>query len=199
MNKYWYQRYSLFSKYDEGIVMDETGWYSVTPEAIAIWIADELLNTLKDTDKDTVIIDAFCGVGGNAIQFAKHCKVIAIDISLPRLKMAQSNALIYGVSHNIEFIHGDFMQLAGSLKADAVFLSPPWGGPSYLQMEQFDIDTMMTINGTLLFEVSKLISNNICYYLPRTTQVAQLQKLGPVRIKKVHLNDKCKCICAYYS
>lgn len=35
LEKYWMQRYSLFSRYDEGIVMDEGAWYSVTPEIIA--------------------------------------------------------------------------------------------------------------------------------------------------------------------
>lgn len=33
--KYWLQRYSLFSRFHEGIVMDEEGWYSATPEIIA--------------------------------------------------------------------------------------------------------------------------------------------------------------------
>lgn len=33
--KYWLQRYTLFSRFDEGVMMDEEGWYSVTPEAVA--------------------------------------------------------------------------------------------------------------------------------------------------------------------
>ncbi len=33
--KYWLQRYSLFTRFDEGILMDEEGWYSATPEVIA--------------------------------------------------------------------------------------------------------------------------------------------------------------------
>ncbi|KAF3571363.1 hypothetical protein F2Q69_00059838 [Brassica cretica] len=36
LTKYWLQRYDLFSRYDEGIQMDEEGWYSVTPEKIAV-------------------------------------------------------------------------------------------------------------------------------------------------------------------
>jgi hypothetical protein len=35
LEKYWLQRYSLFSRYDEGIKLDEEGWYSVTPEVVA--------------------------------------------------------------------------------------------------------------------------------------------------------------------
>ena len=39
MEKYWEQRYRLFSRFDEGIQMDTEGWYSVTPERIAMHIA----------------------------------------------------------------------------------------------------------------------------------------------------------------
>lgn len=31
MRKYYFQRYRLFSKYDEGIELDDESWYSVTP------------------------------------------------------------------------------------------------------------------------------------------------------------------------
>lgn len=33
--KYWLQRYSLFSRFDDGILMDQEGWYSATPQVIA--------------------------------------------------------------------------------------------------------------------------------------------------------------------
>lgn len=57
--------------------------------------------------------------------------VIAIDIDPAKVEMARHNAAIYGVADRIEFIVGDFLQLSESLRADVVFLSPPWGGPSY--------------------------------------------------------------------
>jgi len=63
--KYWHQRHRLFSLFDEGIQMDPEGWYSVTPESIAMHIAERC--------RCDVIVDAFCGVGGNAIQFAFTC------------------------------------------------------------------------------------------------------------------------------
>ena len=64
--KYWHQRYRLFSKYDEGIKIEsEESWYSVTPEKIAEHLAERC--------RGDVIVDGFCGVGGNSIQFAKTC------------------------------------------------------------------------------------------------------------------------------
>ena len=102
--KYWVQRYRLFSRYDEGILLDEEAWYSVTPEKIAQHIATVM--------SCGIIVDAFCGVGGNAIQFAKTCdRVIAIDIDSKKIAMARNNARIYGVLDKIEFIVGDFFHI----------------------------------------------------------------------------------------
>ena len=58
-------------------------------------------------------------------------QVIAVEISAERLAMAQHNARLYGVDHKIEFICADFFDIAPTLAADGVFLSPPWGGPLY--------------------------------------------------------------------
>ena len=63
VEKYWLQRYDLFSSYDDGIKMDEEGWFSVTPEEIAMRHAER--------SGGGCVIDCFSGVGGNAIQFAK--------------------------------------------------------------------------------------------------------------------------------
>jgi trimethylguanosine synthase len=40
--------------------------------------------------------------------------------------MAKNNAAIYGVQDKIEFIIGNYFDLIHGLKADVVFLSPPW-------------------------------------------------------------------------
>lgn len=60
------QRHRLFSRYSEGCLLDEEGWFSVTPERIA--------NQIAERCRCDTIIDAFCGVGGNAIAFAKTCE-----------------------------------------------------------------------------------------------------------------------------
>ena len=65
-----------------------------------------------------VVVDAFAGVGGNAIQFAFTCeRVIAIDLDADRLALARHNAQVYGVTDRIEFVHGDFLALAPRLRA----------------------------------------------------------------------------------
>jgi hypothetical protein len=39
MNRYWHQRYSLFSKYDDGVQLTDDAWFSVTPESVAKYVA----------------------------------------------------------------------------------------------------------------------------------------------------------------
>lgn len=95
--------------------MDEEGWYSVTPEQIAIRHARRCVAAASNSNP--LVIDCFAGVGGNAIQFARMCcSVVAIDIDPHKLELAIHNAKIYGVQHCIDFIIGDFFQLAPLLK-----------------------------------------------------------------------------------
>lgn len=155
-------------------------------------------------------MDAFCGAGGNSIQFAMTCeRVIAIDIDPAKLELARHNATIYGVQDRIEFLLGDFMELAPTLKADVLFLSPPWGGPEYTRQPSFDLH-YMTPDGFELFKVARAITPNIAYFVPRNSDVQQLISLadpgGACEIEQNFLvaaldTDKPipKTITAYYS
>ncbi|XP_077580716.1 trimethylguanosine synthase [Stigmatopora nigra] len=198
--KYWAQRYRLFSRFDDGIKLDREGWFSVTPEKIAEHIALRVESSFSNTQ---LIIDAFCGVGGNAIQFALTGKrVLAIDIDPVRLDLARHNASVYGVAHQIDFLQGDFLQLAPHLCGDVVFLSPPWGGPDYLTAEVFDIKTMMDPDGFQIFHLAKQISDNIVYFLPRNADMDQIVTLagpgGKVEVEQNFLNNKLKTLTAYF-
>ena len=65
--------------------MDRESWFSVTPEKIAKHLAERC--------RCELLVDGFCGVGGNAIQFAFTCeRVIAIDIDPVKITMARHNA-----------------------------------------------------------------------------------------------------------
>jgi tRNA/tmRNA/rRNA uracil-C5-methylase (TrmA/RlmC/RlmD family) len=66
-----------------------------------------------------VVVDAFCGVGGNAVHFAQRCKhVIGVDICATRLALAAQNARVYGVADRLDLICTDYFDLRGQLKAN---------------------------------------------------------------------------------
>ncbi|KAG1816535.1 Tgs1 protein [Suillus subaureus] len=191
LQKYFAQRKRYFSLYDQGCLLDEEGWYSVTPEDIAVQIADRC--------RCDTILDPFCGVGGNAIAFAKTCEhVIALDISPTRLALARHNAAIYGVADRIEFILADYISFANAYlsrphprrRIDVVFLSPPWGGPGYISPyentdfqddpethPQYSLSRIQPIHGADLFRLTKRISDNIAYFLPRNTDLNEISAL----------------------
>lgn len=196
LKKYWINRYRLFSKFDDGVKLDFESWFSVTPEKIAKHTAERC--------KCNVIIDAFCGAGGNSIAFANTCsKVIAIDIDPQKIELARHNAQIYGVEDKIDFIVGDFFCLSEKLVGDVVFLSPPWGGPAYIVDSVFDIKNILAPKGGIeLFKVSKKISNNIAYYLPKNIDSSQLAEMGgpgsKVEVEQNIIGNKLVAITAYY-
>lgn len=127
--------------------------------------------------------------------------VIALDISPSRLALARHNASIYGVADRIEFILVDYLEYAKEYASkpeeerniDVVFLSPPWGGPQYLTMspsKEKDLDETMLetapsyslrnilpISGDELFRISRRVSNNVAYYLPRNVDLDEVSRL----------------------
>ncbi|KAH7098883.1 S-adenosyl-L-methionine-dependent methyltransferase [Auriculariales sp. MPI-PUGE-AT-0066] len=225
--KYWHQRERLFSRYDEGCLLDEEGWYSVTPERVASQIAARCACN--------VVLDAFCGVGGNAIAFAQTCeRVIAIDNSPLRLALARHNAQIYGVADRIEFILGDFLDFARTYPSkhktliDVVFLSPPWGGPAYLTSSpskqqsqdaggryfenakdphpEYSLATIQPVPGSELFALARSITPHVAFFLPRNTdpqEVASLVANQPkgsnsVEVEEEWMGNKLKALTCYF-
>lgn len=171
--------------------------------------------------------------------------VIAIDNSPVRLALARHNAVIYGVQDRIEFILGDFLSFASSLQArnevkpsdstvtsssrgrevDVVFLSPPWGGPSYLSISTstkegpdsasepgesnnqhpvFTMDMIEPIPGGELFSLARTITPNIAYFLPRNTSVNQISALPGllegenIEIEEEWMGSKLKALTCYF-
>ncbi|XP_012531914.1 trimethylguanosine synthase [Monomorium pharaonis] len=194
--KYYIKRFGLFSRYEDGIKLDRESWFSVTPEEIAKDIAERC--------RCDTIIDAFCGAGSNSIQFAFTCeRVIAIDIDPNKIKIARHNAGIYGVDDRIEFITGDFLQLAPQLVADVVFLSPPWGGPDYIKKKVFDLQSIIPpIGGRRVFEAARRITQHVAYYLPRNSDPLQIIMLADsydkVELQQNMFNGKFTACTAYY-
>lgn len=63
VERYWVARYSLFSRWSQGVCLNEKSLFSVTPEILAQHHAHMFQGA-------GVVLDAFCGCGGNAIQLA---------------------------------------------------------------------------------------------------------------------------------
>jgi len=153
-DKYWAQRRRLFSRFDQGIQLDGEGWYSVTPEKIADHVAGRLGEIaasvmaeqaaralLEDPFAMTscappgiIVLDAFCGCGGNSIAFAKLppslvSLVVCVDIDRAKLRMAAHNAAIYGIPPNrLLFIHSNSLDIIEKCYRNGDLIPPEYRG-----------------------------------------------------------------------
>jgi hypothetical protein len=106
-------------KFSKPVFTSTDGLRFATPEVVGRYRAGRL--------KCGVLADISCGIGGQAVCFAKECNsVYAIDIDGERLECARRNAELYDVD-NITFIEADALspqvvkQVAG---ADIIFSDP---------------------------------------------------------------------------
>jgi len=168
LQKYWDNRYELFSKFDEGIKLDEQALFSITPEKNAVDHAKRIGNK--------TVLDGFGCVGGNTIAFARFCKkVFMIELDENRLAMAKHNASIYGVEDKIEFIHGDFFDKAPEVQADVLYLDPPWGGPEYKDIETFKL-SHFSPDGTKTLDLAFIHFKEVVLRVPKNFDFTELKK-----------------------
>ena len=84
-------------------------------------------------------MDPFVGVGGNLIQFARICGYcLGVDLEKTKVEYTEFNAgQVYKLGDNFRVEQSDFLLFENhksqesKSKVDAVFMSPPWGGPGY--------------------------------------------------------------------
>ncbi|KAJ6446222.1 RNA cap guanine-N2 methyltransferase [Purpureocillium lavendulum] len=215
IQKYFAQRYSIFSWYDEGVCLTDDAWFGVTPEPVANAIAADLQGS--DPSK-TVLIDAFAGAGGNTIAFAlsgRWQRIVAIERDAATLACAQNNANVYGVDPSmVTWVHGnsfEYMdalvnrpdQLHPMLRVDTsttiVFASPPWGGPGYRSDDVFDLRTMQPYNLEQLHCAYRVMDHVL--FLPRTSDIRQVAKLAPkghkIPVVQYCMQGASKAMAAY--
>jgi len=92
--------------------------------------------------------------------------------------MVRHNAEIYyGVAEKIEFIVGDIFLIYTTLKADVVFMSPPWGGPGYSHSKCCSIKTIDHDfgGGFTIFNIVKTIAPNIAFHMPKNTNILEVK------------------------
>ena len=112
------------------------------------------------------------------------------------------------------------MKVLPTLKADVVFLSPPWGGPAYQASKTFDLNTMIPqpLSALEMFRAAREVTPNVVFFLPRNVDAAQVAGLpaaaaaaGPsprsggvveaddtCELEKQFLNGKLKTTTAYF-
>ncbi len=106
-------------KFSKPVFTCGDGLRFATPEVVGRYRAGRL--------KCDVLADISCGIGGQAVCFAKECGIVyGVDIDGERLECARRNAGVYGVD-NITFIEGDALSprvVEQVADADVIFSDP---------------------------------------------------------------------------
>lgn len=165
----------------------------MTPEKIAAHIARRFTGM-------GVVADLFCGPGGNCIQFGMHhaSTVIGIDIKKGQLNMFKQNAEVYGVGHKMRYVLGDCYQVAPQLAKevhiDAIFMSPPWGGPQYHRNRTFDVSCFKNP-----VDLALSITKNVCILVPRNVDFQNVFDIfGECEVEDNFLSSKLKTRSIYF-
>jgi len=149
--------------------------------------------------------------------------VIALDTSPTRLALARHNAALHGLAARIEFVLADFRAFAArvpnpsssastSRKIDAVFLSPPWGGPQYLAAEEYPLAQTRPEPADALVRLARRLTPNVALYVPRNAVLADIAALLPppsgedpaeaeverVEVEEEWMGNKLKALTCYF-
>ena len=160
----WLKRLELFSKFDEGVKVDVGSWTECVMERIAKCISKRC--------KNVKVLDAFCGVGGTAIQLARHCQVSALDLDPVKVEYAKHNANVYGVAEKMTFLQGDFLALSSQLRADVVFLDLPRSQANGSLCEIFASPPLLSV-----IEQAQHCAPTILLYLPKEVNIDEVAEL----------------------
>jgi hypothetical protein len=150
----------LFKKLDPSLraqmQLDKEAFYSVTDQRVADKISNFLLELVPAS---STITDGTSCVGGNVMSFSKvFHSVNAVERDATRFQMLKNNCALVKCA-NVNFFKDDYMQMAGTLKQDLIFMDPPWGGPDYKHLTSVELE----LSGTPMPEVCEQLSRYARY------------------------------------
>ncbi|KAI4835558.1 trimethylguanosine synthase [Plasmodium brasilianum] len=154
--------------------------YNNKQPTIEKYFKDERENKYnKAKDKSILIyLDPFSGAGGNCHSM-RGVFTIAADVKLIRIKECQHNCKFY--NNNVDYILCDFFNIVNHFRKDTidvVFLSIPWGGPSYKMKKNFDLKYIESkISTYSCLKESLKLTKNLIFYLPRNVCLQDLLHL----------------------
>lgn len=106
------------------------GLYSITKPKVSKKIIKIMFKLVKNWNIN--VTDAFGNTGGMTIMLAKYfAHVNTTEITPQNCEILKNNLKVYGVSHKVNVVCGDYLDHMLSFKQDLIFFDPPWGGTDY--------------------------------------------------------------------
>ena len=179
-------------RFTKDVATDEYSSCISCPE----YVASHITESIKEFGNYEVILELCSCVGSLCIQLAKYFdKVIGIELDADRVEKSKTNASIYEVSENTEFIEGDVLdeKLLSSFSADLVILDPEW---SKVKMDRSthatEIDSTQPSLREMIRLTKKHITNEIVIRFPEKMDFKSFEgcELGEGKIETIFINDQ---------
>ncbi|KAL4512275.1 hypothetical protein ABPG72_005277 [Tetrahymena utriculariae] len=161
--------------YNKNFKSDFDSQFNAIPEPICQYLSSRL--------KNQVVVDAFCGVGYNTVQFAKEAnQVIAIDYNQVKVSHAKYNIEQFKQQHKVEVIQSDFLNMK-KLKADTVVLHPDYKkldnsiSSSSCLDNSINLLTEVQPNLVEALKLSFSISDSVVLILQKSCDIQQLPQV----------------------
>lgn len=98
------------------------------------------------------------------------------DIDPLKIHLLRNNAAVYGAD-NIETSSSDFFHLEFKRNEfEAVYMSPPWGGPEYHKLDRMMPGDFIPPLGMIISK-SLALSDNVALLLPKNTDIESIPEL----------------------
>lgn len=106
--------------------------------------------------KNTTIVDANAGIGGNSLYFCKYFNfVYSIDTSLEAISYLEHNLKEFD---NKFIINDNCIDILKIINYDIVFFDPPWGGSNYKYKNSINL----YINNINIYKIIDSLYNYSC-------------------------------------
>jgi len=167
--------------FEKKIKIDSASWEYTIPDKISSYLAKRCRLHGAET-----VLDAFCGIGMNAINFYKEdFQVIALDSRIialtqtkrnhPTVEYAQYNAGLHGINDGINFITGEFLDINfNKMMLDVILINPVL---KYNPDKKFSLirNTWFDYQGVLK-KALKMVGN-VVLCLPRYVEILEIVEL----------------------
>jgi hypothetical protein len=189
-NKFYRGRHGLLEDIDKvAHKLDDEMWFSITPHEIAKLHAKHFL----DCPDVTLVLDAFCGIGGDSREMHKRLFVVGCDLVHSRLLIAR-DICDRPTNAKCDFVQCDSVRGVRSCfrksAFDAAYLSPPWGHEGVRNRTREPVFGRRLLSSLSVdawkatvraMTVSR--NNNVAIFLPRGISVDEICALGELADK----------------
>ena len=170
--------------FEKKIKIDSESWEFMNPEKVSNYLAKRC-----HLGGSEIILDAFCGIGLNSIQFFKEdFQVIALDSRKNAVDYAHYNAQVHGIIEGINYIKGEFLEMnLNAIMPDVILINPvlKWNlEKKFSLLKNFCFDYHQVLLKSL-----KMV-RNVVLCLPRYAEISEIIELFAGVFNEIYENDE---------